>query len=62
MSEPFFTDVEAIAFEGPLTRNPLAYRWYDPDQMVLGRSMREHLRVAVCYWHTFCWPGDVANA
>ena len=35
----------------------LAYRWYDPDKMVLGKRMEDQLRFAVCYWHSFCWPG-----
>ena len=35
----------------------LAYRWYDPDRMVLGKRMQDQLRVAVCYWHSFGWPG-----
>jgi xylose isomerase len=63
MSEPFFTDVERIRYEGPDTDNPLAYRFYDPDRVVLGVRMEDQLRLAVCYWHTFCWPGtDVFGA
>ena len=43
--------------------NPLAYRYYDKRRMVLGKSMEEHLRMAVCYWHSFCWDGfDVFGA
>ncbi len=38
-------------------RNRLAFRWYDPKRKVLGKTMAEHLRFAVCYWHTLCWPG-----
>lgn len=55
--QPFFKDIEKIAFEGPESDNPLAYRWYDPDRKVLGKRMAEHLRFAACYWHTFCWEG-----
>jgi xylose isomerase len=63
MSEPFFPDVERIRYEGPDTDNPLAYRFYDPDRLVLGARMEDQLRLAVCYWHTFCWPGtDVFGA
>ena len=36
---------------------PFEYRWYQPDQLVLGQPMAEHLRFAVCYWHSFDWPG-----
>ena len=52
-----FFPIDPIRFEGPDTDNPLAYRWYDPDRVVLGKTMAEQLRLAVCYWHTFCWPG-----
>jgi xylose isomerase len=55
MSESLFAQVPPIRYEGPETENPLAYRWYDRSRMVLGRTMEEHLRMAVCYWHTFCW-------
>ena len=36
---------------------PFKFRWYDPEKKVLGKPMREHLRFAVCYWHSFVWPG-----
>ncbi len=49
----FFPDVPKIPYEGSESTNPLAYRHYNPDERVEGRSMREHLRFAVCYWHTF---------
>ncbi|MEY2553940.1 MAG: xylose isomerase, partial [Ilumatobacteraceae bacterium] len=60
----FFTDVaDRIAFEGPESDNPLAFRWYDADRVVLGRPMAEHLRFAVCYWHSFAWDGfDIFGA
>jgi len=54
----FFTDVEAIGFEGPDSDNDLAYKVYDPDRTVLGKRMEDQLRVAVCYWHSFNWPGS----
>jgi len=57
MSEPFFPTIDRIRYEGPATENPLAFRWYDADRHVLGKSMRDQLRFAVCYWHTLCWPG-----
>jgi xylose isomerase len=58
MCEPFFPEIEPVTHEGPDSENPLAYRFYDAERPVLGRSMREQLRFAVCYWHSFCWPGD----
>ena len=58
MSEPFFPEIEAVTHEGPDSENPVAYRFYDAERSVLGKSMREQLRFSVCYWHSFCWPGD----
>ena len=57
MSHYFPTVTKPIAFEGAQSTNPLAFKWYDKDRMVLGKRMEEHLRFAVCYWHTFCWNG-----
>jgi len=53
----YFGLVEPIRFEGPASDNPLAYHYYDKDRMVAGRRMEDHLRFAVCYWHSFSWPG-----
>ncbi|MDH4352378.1 MAG: xylose isomerase [Actinomycetota bacterium] len=59
----FFPDVTPIRFEGPDTDNPLAFRYYDRDRMVLGKTMEDQLRMATCYWHSFNWPGsDVFGA
>jgi xylose isomerase len=54
----FFPGIGAIGFEGRNSRNPLSYKFYDPDKRVLGKTMREHLRFAVCYWHSFCGAGS----
>jgi xylose isomerase len=54
----FFTDVAPIRFEGPDTDADLAFRVYDPDRVVLGERMADHLRMAACYWHSFNWPGS----
>jgi xylose isomerase len=53
----YFGGVEPIRYEGPKTDNPLAFRYYDKDRVVLGKRMEDHLRPAVCYWHSFCWDG-----
>jgi len=58
MTRPFFADVEPIQFAGPDSSDPLGFRYYDRDRIVAGRRMEDHLRFAVCYWHTFCWPGS----
>ena len=53
----YFEDIEQIKYEGKNSTNPLAYRYYDANRIILGKTMAEHLRLAVCYWHTFCWNG-----
>ncbi len=50
---PFFPEVPKIKFEGPDSRNLLSFRHYNEAEIVEGKSMKEHLRFAVCYWHTF---------
>ena len=57
MSE-FFADVGQIRYEGTDTDTDLAYRVYEPDRLVVGKRMEDHLRIAVCYWHSFNWPGN----
>lgn len=51
----YFEGVDAVKYEGTETNNPFAFRYYNKDQVVLGKTMAEHLRMAVCYWHSFCW-------
>jgi xylose isomerase len=59
----YFENIAPIRYEGAQSLNPLAFRHYDASRLVLGKSMAEHLRLAVCYWHTFVWPGsDVFGA
>ena len=53
----YFANIPAIKYEGPDSQNPLAFRYYHKDQMVLGKKMEDQLRFAVCYWHTFCGSG-----
>ena len=57
MTSGFFGDIGKITYEGPDSANPLAYRFYDPDEIVMGRRMEDHLRFAVAYWHSFAWEG-----
>ncbi|MEE9335710.1 MAG: xylose isomerase [Granulosicoccaceae bacterium] len=57
MSTGFFGDIERIKFGGEQSKNPLEFRYYKPDEVVLGKRMEDHLRFAVCYWHNFVWPG-----
>jgi xylose isomerase len=53
-----FESLPQVRYEGSQSTNPLAYRHYDAKQRVLGKTMEQHLRLAVCYWHTFVWPGS----
>jgi xylose isomerase len=53
----FFKTIAPIKYEGPTTDNPLAYRWYDEKRVVAGKPMKEYLRFACSYWHSFCGSG-----
>ncbi|MBU6298598.1 MAG: xylose isomerase, partial [Alphaproteobacteria bacterium] len=53
-----FSDVAPIRFEGAGSTNDLAFKVYDKDRMVLGKRMADWLRLTVCYWHSFNWPGN----
>jgi len=51
-STEYFPGIPAIRYEGPDSKNPLAFKWYNPDEIVEGKTMKEHLRFSVVYWHT----------
>jgi len=53
----YFDNISEIKFEGRKSDNPLSFKYYDENQIVLKKSMKEHLRFATCYWHTFTWSG-----
>ena len=53
----FFQGIPQIQYEGPQTDNEFAFRHYNPDERVMGKSLKEHLRFAVAYWHSFAWEG-----
>lgn len=55
--QAYFDQLDRVRYEGPRSTNPLAFRHYNPDEIVLGKRMEDHLRFAACYWHTFCWNG-----
>jgi len=59
MGEGFFSEVTGpIPFGGLESDDPLSFKVYRPDRLVLGKRMEDHLRIAVCYWHSFQWPGS----
>jgi len=57
-SKSYFPDIGKVEFEGKQSDNPLAFKFYDENKIVAGQTLRDHLRFAVCYWHTFCGKGD----
>jgi len=56
-SREYFPNVNKIVYEGPESANPLAFKFYNEDRIVAGKSMYEHFRFSVAYWHTFCGTG-----
>ncbi|WP_298358576.1 xylose isomerase [uncultured Litoreibacter sp.] len=53
----FFQGIDKATFEGADSTNPMAFRHYNPDEMVMGKRMEDHLRFACAWWHSFAWPG-----
>ena len=53
----YFKDIPQISFKGKDSSDPLSFKYYDANREILGKTLEEHLRMAVCYWHTFNWPG-----
>ncbi len=57
MSTGFFEGIAPVTYEGPDSTNPLAFHHYNPDEVVMGKRMEDHLRFAIAYWHSFAWEG-----
>ncbi|HQZ13608.1 MAG TPA: xylose isomerase [Devosia sp.] len=53
----FFKGIKPVKYKGPRSKDPLAYRFYNKDEIVLGKRMEDHIRPAIAYWHTFAWEG-----
>ena len=53
----FFKGIPAITYQGPDSDNDFAFRHYNPDEVVMGKTLKDHLRFAAAYWHSFAWPG-----
>ena len=58
MTTGLFGDIAPVTYEGPDSTAPLAYRHYNPDEMVMDKRMEDHLRFAVAWWHAFAWEGQ----
>jgi xylose isomerase len=56
-SPPYFPGIGPVRYEGPESTNPLAFRYYDPDRIVAGKTLRHHFKFACAYWHSFCNVG-----
>lgn len=56
-NKEFFPSIGKIKYEGPKSDNPLAYKWYNEDHLIGGKTMKEYLKFAVAYWHSFCNTG-----
>ena len=56
-NKEYYKGIDAIRYEGKESDNPLAFKYYDPDRLVGGKTMREHFKFAIAYWHTFCGQG-----
>ena len=57
LAKEYFKNIGQIKYEGPESDNPLAFRWYDENKIVAGKTMKEYLRFACAYWHSFCGSG-----
>ena len=57
-NKEYFKGIDAIEYEGKDSDNPLAFKYYDPERIVAGKTMREHFKFAIAYWHTFCGQGS----
>lgn len=53
----YFTGISKIPFEGSESDNPFSFKYYNPDQIVAGKTMRDHFKFAIAYWHSFCGQG-----
>ncbi len=53
-----YPGIGKIEYEGKKSKNPMAFRWYNQDQVVSGKKMKDHLRFAIAYWHSFCGDGS----
>ena len=57
-NKEYYKGIDQIKYEGKESDNPLAFKYYNPEQVVAGKTMREHFKFAVAYWHTFCGQGS----
>ena len=56
-AKEYFPGIGKIKFEGPESDNPLAFKWYDENKIISGKKLKEYIKFAVAYWHSFCNTG-----
>ena len=56
-NQEYFKGIKEIKYEGKDSTNPFAFKYYNPDKIVAGKTMREHFKFAIAYWHSFCGIG-----
>jgi xylose isomerase len=57
-TKEFFPGIKKIEYEGPASKNPMALKWYNENQVIAGKPMKDHFKFAVAYWHSFCGTGE----
>lgn len=57
-TKTYFKGIEKVNYEGPTSKNPLAFKYYNPDEVVMGKKMKDHCRFAMSYWHTLTYMGN----
>lgn len=57
-TKTYFKGIEKVNYEGPTSKNPLAFKYYNPDEVVMGKTMKDHCRFAMSYWHTLTYMGN----
>jgi xylose isomerase len=57
MSKTYFPNIDKIKFEGKGSKNPFAFKYYDENKVVGGKTLKEHFKFSIAYWHTFCATG-----
>src|SRR5471030_1383435 len=58
MAKTHFSKIKTVRYEGPGSTNPLAFKHYNPAEIVKGRTLKEHLRFSIAYWHSFRGAGS----
>lgn len=57
MAKTYFPNIGKIPFEGKESDNPMAFRFYDENRIIAGKTMKEHFKFSIAYWHSFCGTG-----